>query len=70
MWLSNPTVSRPVIQDQKGVIQTTLYPFECRERGISYKAKLQVKVHWTINDGPVQSEVRSFGYLPIMVKVF
>jgi DNA-directed RNA polymerase I subunit RPA2 len=28
---------------------------------------MQVKLNWTVNDGPVQSEVRSLGLLPIMV---
>ena len=46
-----------------------LYPYECRERGITYKSKMQAKFCWTVNDGPENSEIKNLGYLPIMVRV-
>jgi DNA-directed RNA polymerase I subunit RPA2 len=67
MWLSNPTVGKPIVEG-KGSRVNLLYPSECRERGVSYKAKMQIKVNYSIN-GQTHSETRSFGYLPVMVKV-
>lgn len=43
-------------------------PYESRERLISYKSKLRLKVVWSINDGEEISEMRDAGQLPIMVK--
>lgn len=62
MWISNPTVAKPMQSD-------LLYPAECRERGISYKAKMEAKLNWRVDDGPINSQVQSLGYLPVMVKV-
>jgi len=42
---------------------------KCRERGITYKSKMQAKFCWTVNDGPENSEIKNLGYLPIMVRV-
>lgn len=45
-------------------------PFsQCRERGTTYKAKLQVTVQWKL-DNQVQGNVtKVIGNIPIMVKV-
>lgn len=46
-----------------------LYPWECRERHISYRGKLLATLEYTINDGdPVEFDV-DLGKLPVMVKV-
>ncbi|KAJ3026228.1 UNVERIFIED_CONTAM: hypothetical protein HDU68_005993 [Siphonaria sp. JEL0065] len=68
LWWSNVLVGKPMIESSKGAVPATLYPSECRERGVSYKAKMQAKLNWSINGGPVMSEFRSLGYLPIMVR--
>ena len=44
-----------------------LYPFEARERQTSYNAPFQVTVNFEV-DGQVQSQVKSFGSLPIMTQ--
>jgi DNA-directed RNA polymerase I subunit RPA2 len=67
IWLSHPTIGKPVLEGQ-GTFQQLLYPSECRERGISYKAKMQIKVNYRVN-GVTSSEVRTFGSVPIMVNV-
>ncbi|KAJ3325981.1 hypothetical protein HDV06_002366 [Boothiomyces sp. JEL0866] len=56
MWFSNPSVGKPIISGGKGKLQQFLYPVECRERGISYKAPMQIKLNWRVNNGPVNSE--------------
>ncbi|KAJ3197967.1 hypothetical protein HDU82_001337, partial [Entophlyctis luteolus] len=64
-WISNLTVSKPLLHNSRGA-SGTLYPSECRERGISYKGKLQGKLNWRVNGGSVISEAKLFGDLPIM----
>lgn len=61
MWVSSAAVAKPMLNE-------LVYPSECRERGASYKAKMQLKLNWSVNGGPVSSSVKSLGYLPIMVK--
>ncbi len=62
------SVGKPVADSAKAALSATIYPSECRERGITYKGKMTAKLCWRINDGPVQVESRPFGHLPIMVK--
>ncbi|KAJ3244159.1 hypothetical protein HDU78_011350 [Chytriomyces hyalinus] len=66
-WFSSITVAKPQIEVGRG-LGNSLYPSECRERGISYKGKMQAKLCWSVNNGPVQSDPRSLGHLPIMVR--
>ncbi|KAJ3209077.1 hypothetical protein HDU82_001441 [Entophlyctis luteolus] len=66
-WISSLTVSKPLLHNSRGA-SGTIYPSECRERGISYKGKLQGKLNWRVNGGPVISEAKLFGDLPVMVR--
>ncbi|KAK6198040.1 DNA-directed RNA polymerase I [Scheffersomyces amazonensis] len=53
--------------DKLSINRKTL-PYECRERMSTYKARLLLKVAWTVNDsGEEVSEIREVGQLPIMV---
>ncbi|GMM31362.1 DNA-directed RNA polymerase I core subunit [Martiniozyma asiatica (nom. inval.)] len=62
-------ISRPEVPFQdKLTTNRDTYPSECRERMISYKGKLSLKLAWSINDGDEQSEVRDCGLLPVMVQ--
>lgn len=61
-WVANATVAKPMMTK-------LIYPAECRERGVSYKATMQIKLCWRVNDGPVIEEVRGLGSLPVMVRV-
>jgi DNA-directed RNA polymerase I subunit RPA2 len=71
VWLSGVNVGKPTLESAtgRGALHANLMPSECRERGISYRSKIQAKLNWRVNGGPVMTEVRSFGQLPIMVKV-
>ncbi len=51
-----------ISKDQK------IYPAECRERMVTYKGRLVLKVCWSINDGPEQSQYKDLGQLPIMLR--
>ncbi|KAH6563985.1 hypothetical protein BASA50_010979 [Batrachochytrium salamandrivorans] len=68
LWLSSLTVGKPSVEGAKGILSTVIYPSECRERGVSYKAKMQIRINWRVNGGPIQSEIRSLGSLPVMVR--
>ncbi|KAI8613271.1 hypothetical protein BC830DRAFT_1170381 [Chytriomyces sp. MP71] len=67
VWFSAVTVAKPQIEAGRGLGQS-MYPAECRERGISYKSKMQAKLCWSVNNGPVISDPRSLGHLPIMIR--
>lgn len=43
------------------------FPRECRERTSNYSGRFTATLKWQVNDGPVETEKRSFGKLPIMV---
>lgn len=44
------------------------YPAECRERMVTYRSRLMLKVVWSVNDGEEVSEIREAGQVPIMLK--
>lgn len=46
-----------------------VFPSEARERLTSYKARLSVKISWTVNGGERQDHTRECGMLPVMVRV-
>lgn len=43
--------------------------FQARERLTSYRGRMMAKLCWRVNDGPVETEHRDCGLLPIMVRV-
>ncbi|KAG8904767.1 hypothetical protein FRB99_001244 [Tulasnella sp. 403] len=49
------------------VVERRIFPTEARERMITYKGKLQVKITWQVNQGVVAEEIRDCGSVPIMV---
>lgn len=68
-WLDDVQVGKPLLDERdKKSLHRSLYPRECRERGISYKGKMMAKLMWSLNGGAVQTEHRNLGDLPIMVK--
>ncbi|QBM86798.1 DNA-directed RNA polymerase I subunit RPA2 [Metschnikowia aff. pulcherrima] len=63
------SLARPLVPptDKLSVNRKT-FPSECRERMSSYRAKLVMKLSWSVNDGPEESETRDGGNVPIMLK--
>lgn len=43
--------------------------FQCRGRGVTYRAYFQVKVSWSINGNVQEIVEKTIGEVPIMVKV-
>ncbi|CAN3360331.1 DNA-directed RNA polymerase I subunit Rpa135p [Diutina catenulata] len=62
-------LAKPAVNpnDKLSLNRKTL-PSECRERHISYRSKMMLKVTWSVNDGPEVSELRDAGQVPVMVK--
>ncbi|XP_013402434.1 DNA-directed RNA polymerase I subunit RPA2 [Lingula anatina] len=62
-------VSSPKI-DQGNLYARTLdvFPSECRERGITYRGRLQATVRWFVDGRPSGTDERILGEIPIMVK--
>lgn len=67
--LKDATVGHPVIhQNTIEASSINVYPAECRLRGTTYKAKLEVLFSWSLN-GTVQEDIyKVIGQIPIMVK--
>jgi len=63
-------VGKPKISERdKTTLKREIFPAECRERHITYRGKLSVKLGLKINDGPWVSQDREVGNIPIMVRV-
>ncbi|CAO1628454.1 unnamed protein product [Sympodiomycopsis kandeliae] len=45
-----------------------VYPIECRERLLTYKARMTARVSWSVNNLPKQVTERDMGMVPIMVR--
>ena len=68
IYVESVSVSKPFIEgSSRNASSAALFPSECRERGISYKAKMEATVVWRVNNGPVNKEIKPLGMFPIMV---
>jgi DNA-directed RNA polymerase I subunit RPA2 len=45
-----------------------IYPSECRERHVSYRGKLKIKLQWRTNNGDWLENWRDMGQMPIMLR--
>mmetsp|Transcript_28191 Transcript_28191/g.73897 ORF Transcript_28191/g.73897 Transcript_28191/m.73897 type:complete len:1149 (-) Transcript_28191:67-3513(-) len=68
--LSNVVIGRPLIEGRNvAAIDRAMYPSECRERRLTYKAELRCTVHVTIDGIAAPWTIdRAVGQIPIMVK--
>eukprot|EP00762_Andalucia_godoyi_P006323 ANDGO_05931.mRNA.1 DNA-directed RNA polymerase I subunit rpa2 len=66
MWIEEIKIGRPT-RDESGTGRT-LYPHECREAGLSYRAPMIATVCRQVNDGNIETMQRKLGMIPIMVK--
>ncbi|KAI8099126.1 uncharacterized protein BX664DRAFT_289066 [Halteromyces radiatus] len=68
-WVEQPKILTPMVSERDvTTLNRKTFPSECRERLTTYRGRFQVKFCWRINDGPMQSEVRELGQVPIMVR--
>ncbi|KAI8846540.1 DNA-directed RNA polymerase I subunit RPA2 [Chytridium lagenaria] len=66
MWIESVSVAKPVLES--GRAASPVLPSECRERRLTYRGKIQAKLCWKVNGGTEQTEVRTLGFMPIMVR--
>ncbi|KAL8724545.1 MAG: hypothetical protein Q9166_007887 [cf. Caloplaca sp. 2 TL-2023] len=45
-----------------------IYPAECRERHVTYRGKLRIRLEYRVNEEEWQESVREMGQIPIMLK--
>lgn len=68
LWIEDVRILKPMVNDStRNLVRKIILPSDCRERGTSYKGRMQVRIAWKVNDGSVQRETRIFGEVPIMV---
>ncbi|KAK4705804.1 DNA-directed RNA polymerase I subunit RPA2, partial [Phenoliferia sp. Uapishka_3] len=62
-------VGRPMAPEKgAGSRERRIYPTEARERLATYASRMTATLSWSVNGGPVRTETRDLGNLPIMVK--
>lgn len=67
--MESVTLSKPTSSEKgRSALQSRIYPTECRERLMTYKARMTARISWRLNDQPKQYEERDMGMVPIMVK--
>ncbi|KAG0374389.1 MAG: hypothetical protein J3R72DRAFT_226730 [Linnemannia gamsii] len=68
-WVDEITLNKPMLSEKERHSTTRqIYPTEARERLNTYKGKLQAKLAWRVNDGPVVVETRDMGLVPVMIR--
>ena len=69
-WIEDILVGNPSIPNGLfGVKNHKVYPSECRQRAITYKGKLMIKVGFSINGKKQDFVEKQLGEIPIMIKV-
>ncbi|XP_022804610.1 DNA-directed RNA polymerase I subunit RPA2-like [Stylophora pistillata] len=69
IYFTDASVGVPTVSENNlHASQMKLFPSECRERGITYKAKLQVTLQWKINNKLQGSVSKVIASIPMMVK--
>ncbi|KAL3199144.1 hypothetical protein MRX96_014109 [Rhipicephalus microplus] len=64
-----PTLGSPMISKNTiGVVTPQVYPAECRNRGTTYRGRLDVTVVWSVNGVHQDTIKKTVGEVPIMVK--
>lgn len=64
------SLGKPTSTDKgRSGLQSRIYPAECRERLMSYRARMTARISWSVNGLPKQYEERDMGLVPVMVKV-
>lgn len=63
--ISKPLLPLGIIGSKKQVIM----PSECRQRAATYKGRLSIRIHWSVNGLDQMPFEKDLGEVPIMVKV-
>lgn len=68
-WFSDPHVAAPMKEDALPSTDNRLFPWECREAGLTYKGAFTITINWAREDGSAEgSFVKKLGGMPIMTK--
>ncbi|XP_046846262.1 DNA-directed RNA polymerase I subunit RPA2-like [Xenia sp. Carnegie-2017] len=69
IYFTGAIVGKPTIPEENVHSKSTkMFPAECRQRGTTYNAKLQVSIQWKVDNQICGNLVKSIAMLPIMVK--
>ena len=68
--LSDVTLERAVLPPTNKIStrNRNIYPAECRERHVTYRGRIRVKLHYRVNNGLWKEAWREMGQLPIMLR--
>lgn len=69
VWLENVQIGKPILPEKESYsMDRSMYPSECRERGITYEGKMTAEICFQIDNEPVYSARKHLGNVPIMLK--
>ncbi|CAG8479706.1 9635_t:CDS:10 [Acaulospora morrowiae] len=69
VWIEEVLIGKPLLpENARGVKTRQIYPSECRERMTTYAGKMMIKFCWQVNDEPPNTDTKSMGFIPIMIK--
>ena len=69
VWIESVSVGQPRISDSNTrAIDKRLMPAECRERGVTYDARLSARIAYTVNGVRHSIDNKHLGNLPVMIK--
>lgn len=67
--IESVSLGRPTsLEKGRSALQNRIYPSECRERLMTYRARMTARISWRLNNQPKQYDERDMGMVPIMVK--
>ncbi|KAI0241254.1 DNA-directed RNA polymerase I subunit RPA2 [Lamellibrachia satsuma] len=66
--IKDAMIYTPLVPPNSNCTSMKVYPAECRERGCTYRGKLNVQLVWTVDGIKFGPEERAIGIVPIMVK--
>ncbi|XP_068747280.1 DNA-directed RNA polymerase I subunit RPA2-like [Montipora capricornis] len=69
LYFTDASVGVPTLSERNvHATHYKVYPAECRERGTTYKAKLQVTLQWKIDNQTQGNVTKAIASIPIMLK--
>lgn len=70
LTIDDATISYPAAPlGVVGLRNQNIYPTECKQRGVTYRGKLCIRVSWSINGRLQVAFDKDLGDIPIMIKV-
>ena len=68
VWIQSVSVGQPMRSEVGSLDAKQMYPAECRERNLTYRAALNAVICRQVGDEEPETYTRKLGLLPVMVR--